>query len=123
MTDSEDDEFDKLLAEKWHKELLKALNNIVESQPKSGDEEIRKAIEKQTEVIRSFVDKIKTEPKLDDNNKMSVSIDKMCEMIIFELKALSRSIDSKPVVHKYEWQFVRGENNYITKAVAEVKYK
>ena len=63
MKNDEDKIFDELLADKRHKEIIKALNSIAISLTKETDDTISKAVLEQSDKIKNLLDGIKNAPK------------------------------------------------------------
>ena len=84
--DLEDIRFERLLADKRHKELTSVLKTIKESFSNKAEEAISLAIDKQSEVIKGFVKAVKSlpEPKVNvtvDNSEIEIAIKQLGESI------------------------------------------
>ena len=129
--DDIDDGFEQALADRRHKELLSVLKGLANAMPKipenKSDEEVKRAIDNQTEVIKGFVNVLKTlkQEKSDVNverndNKVVNSVDIMAKSILGGLVDLKKSIDIPEVPKEYEFTIIRNRwSDLIDKVVAK----
>jgi hypothetical protein len=131
----EDSEFEKLLHEKQHKEMMSSLRLLVQCIEKleSSDAIVTKVIQKQSQEVVSFIDRLSDQkpPNINVNqdkvikelNNLSATI----TPVLSELKDLSvkfkESIDVIQNKKPIEWEFTvdRGYNNRIEKIIAKPK--
>jgi hypothetical protein len=130
----DDKEFDAILAENRHKELINSLKlMLVEMQKDSKQSIIRGSVEKLTDIINKFVNESisqqnrpQPEVKVDvetNQDKVIVAVKNMQNQILKELGILIDVVEGAPVIDSYEWTFDRGSNNLIYKSTAKVIYK
>ena len=134
MADKEEITFNELLEEKRHKEIVSLLKQRNQSDIKI-DAILNKAIEKNTEAVSSFLERIgniKIEvPKIDapnvtvnnNNDQLIGEVKKMGETLnssITELKAcFEKYLDKEPA--EYEFKIIRSDGGAINKIVATPK--
>lgn len=127
----DDKEFNEIVAEKRHKELINSLKlMLVELQKDNKDQSIRASVDKIADNINKFVSLPKSEivPEVKvevetNQDKVVLSFQQMSQQIIKELGVLIEKIESTPVIDRYEWTFERGVGNLIYKANAKIFYK
>lgn len=116
--------FDRLMSDKRHKELVATVKAA-----QKNDELIVQALDRQSIAIEQFVQAIKSLPTPSVNvqtnqNEVVISVSQMCDKILSGLSELKLAVESKPVIDRYEWSFVRGQyTQTIEKATATVIYK
>lgn len=132
MAELEEDEFEKLLLEKHHREIVSALRLLLDKVG-SSDAAVISAIRQNSDSVIEFINKVSTQPTPNINlnqDQVTREVKNLSNQLIpfmQELQSLSvkfkQSIDaiqSKPPV---EWEFTiaRGFNNRIEKIIAKPK--
>lgn len=127
MAEEEDEDFEKLLAEKQHNETIKTLKsiNIALGKLESSDLSVSKAIQKQSQEIVDLVEKLLShqEPTVVRSPDVYVNQNE----VIAELRSLAlsikESIESMREKKITEWEFTveRGYGNNIDKIKARAK--
>lgn len=104
-------EFDTLLEDKRHKEVVSSLKAVLfELQKDKSNDNIEKEILKQTGIISEFVEAVKsinTNVNVETNqDKVTTCLEIMCDNILKGIKDLKESIDNRPK----EWEFKLNRN-------------
>lgn len=114
-----DENYEELLAEQRHKELLAAFTKLGASiMDKSGNKEVVDAVHKLGKSIEQFVVKSKTEPVVNvETNQDAVvsSVGDMGEKILKGLNDLKSMLDKPEVKKKWECNVTRDRHGYIDK--------
>ena len=125
MKNDEDKIFDELLADKRHKEIIKALNSIAISLTKETDNTISKAVLEQSDKIKNLLDGIKNAPKTEapiiniNQDQIIKSLNIICKDIIESNNKVINSLNNRPVPQSFDLV----KNNFgITESV-KVNYK
>jgi len=138
MPELEDDEFEKLIVEKQHREMMSSLRLLVGTLEKleSSDASVARSILKQSQDIVSFIDKVSLQKPMqmpdihlnqDEVIKELQNLSVQFSPVLEELKSLSvkfkESIDLIQNKKPLEWEFTidRGFNNRIEKIIAKPK--
>jgi hypothetical protein len=125
-----DIEFEQLLQDKRHKELLGTLKGIASllSKDNSNDSGIISAIEKQSGKIEKFVQVIKElpQPKVNvevNNDNVQTSITEMANSILGSLNEIKKVLQQPEKEIKKEWTFdiTRNVNGFINSITAKQK--
>lgn len=124
--DEEDVDFETLLADKRHKELLTALKGILTSVDQKKDSEVGNAIKRQELVINKFIEEVSriSQRPISLNNKEVVTSIKTMEenvlkigvTILEELKALKEQL-ARP--RETEFKYKRNFGGYLDTVVAK----
>lgn len=138
MAELEDEEFEKLLLEKQHREMISSLRLMVTALEKVGssDAAISRAIQQNSENIIEFVKKIADQkpvqlPEINLNQDQVITeIKRLSDQLVpfvEELKSLSvkfkESVEAIQNKKPTEWEFIidRGFSNRIEKITAKPK--
>jgi gamma-glutamylcysteine synthetase len=112
--DLEDIKFEKLLAEKRHKELATALKAITTTLNNKTEDNVSLAIETQTVAIKGFAEAIKSlpEPKVNvnmSNDAMEESIKKLGQDILKSLEGVKELLIAYNQPKEWEFNVKRGQ--------------
>lgn len=130
MPDQEEITFNELLEEKRHKEIVSLLKQRNQSDIKI-DATLKAAIQKNVEVISSFVESLKniniSVPKIDapnvtvnnNNEQLLSSIVKMGELLNGSLQELKTCLHKEPI--EYEFRIIRSDGGAVNKIIATPK--
>lgn len=138
MAELEDEEFEKLLLEKQHREMISSLRLMVTALEKVGssDAAISRAIQQNSESVIEFVRKIADQkpaqlPEINLNQDQVITeIKRLSDQLVpfvEELKSLSvkfkESVEAIQSKKPTEWEFIidRGFSNRIEKITAKPK--
>ena len=113
-TEKGDKEFEQLLADKRHKEMLSQLKGVVVALERKDNSEIVGAIEKQQEKLGDFLIQLKKEEKepniVLNQDKLVSSIENMANSITKSLEEIKSLVvkEDKPC----EWEFKVKRNSF-----------
>lgn len=124
MTEDEDEDFERLLAEKQHREFMGSIKSLVEVLQKleSSDTLVTNSIQKHSERVSQLLNQIATLPQPEspdiylNQDPVVAAIKDLCK----EFRDLTESLNNKKPV---EWEFKveRGYGNNIEKITAKPK--
>lgn len=112
--ENDDKEFEQLLADKRHKEMLSQLKGVVVALERKDNSEIVGAIEKQQEKLGDFLIQLKKEEKepniVLNQDKLVSSIENMANSITKSLEEIKSLVvkEDKPC----EWEFKVKRNSF-----------
>jgi hypothetical protein len=109
--DNEDKEFELILADKRHKELISTLGSVTSALKEKDNSDIVLAIDSQKEKIEKFINYVKEDKEKDINielnqDKIVSSIDLMANSILQSLDELKKLVvKSEYKEQKPNWEF------------------
>lgn len=115
--EEQDVEFEELLLEKRHKELLRALKSIVAIIGENKEVDLSPLLQKHEDAISKFVAAIKELPapqvKIEtDNKEIEVSIKKISEAILRSNEDLKKEVVKLQNKPKEKWEVKFERNSY-----------
>jgi len=125
--EEDDQEFERLLEDKRHNELIKTIKLLVtEINNSSKNDGLVSAIKQQTDTVKRVVDEVRQilnkEVKVETNqDKVIVSIDAMKNSVIKGLDKISEEVSKEIESPKKQWEFIvqRDNNGYIKSVTAK----
>jgi hypothetical protein len=110
---NEDKEFELILADKRHKEMLSTLKGVVYALDKKDNSDIVLAIEKQQEIIGNALIELKNKEKSPDivinQDNLVISIRELADSLLNSLNEIKVLVNKE---EPKEWQFKIKRNNF-----------
>lgn len=118
----EDEEFEQLIADRRHKELLSAINKLLSAiNVKEDSTAVTKELQKQSQAIREFSDTIKNlkQPIVNVNQEPVISAIKNLSIAVkTELDLIKQSLGKEKEEKEWEFDIKRDFTGNITKVTA-----